>query len=137
MTGDESPRHGEELPAVGGDIGRETAAARSFAEDDSAELESGRRGLLEPDEPVGVGADVILDFDDFGEDRIDVSALFGPTMTYRHNLAFTAAGQVRVNDIAGADLLVEVNTGGTLAADLAIRLTATTLASMAATDFVL
>ena len=50
---------------------------------------------------VGVNADVITDFDDFGDDRIDVSALFGPAMTYRHNLAFTAAGQVRINDIAG------------------------------------
>ena len=47
-------------------------------------------------------------------DRIDVSALFGPAMTYRHNLAFTAAGQVRINDVAGADVIVEVNTGGTL-----------------------
>ena len=61
---------------------------------------------------VGANADVITDFDDFGDDRIDVSALFGPAMTYRHNGAFTAAGQVRINDIAGADLLVEVNTGG-------------------------
>ena len=51
-----------------------------------------------------------------------MSALFGPAMTYRHNGAFTAAGQVRINDIAGADVLVEVNTGGTLAADFAIRL---------------
>ena len=58
-------------------------------------------------------------------------------MTYRHNGAYTAAGQVRINDVAGADLLVEVNTGGTLAADFAVRLTNTTLASMTATDFVL
>ena len=66
-----------------------------------------------------------------------MSALFGPAMIYRHNLAFTAAGQVRINDIAGADVLVEVNTGGSLAPDVAIRLTATTLASMTASDFVL
>ena len=58
-------------------------------------------------------------------------------LAYRHNLAFTAAGQVRINDIAGADLIVEVNTGGTLAADMQIRLTGTTLASMAASDFFL
>ena len=44
---------------------------------------------------VGVRADVIIDFDDFGDDRIDVSALFGAPMAYRHNLGFTAAGQVR------------------------------------------
>ena len=82
-------------------------------------------------------ADLILDFDDSGNDRIDLSALFGPTMVYRHALAFTAAGQVRINDVAGADVIVEVNTGGTLAADFAIRLTGTTLASMTASDFVL
>ena len=81
--------------------------------------------------------DVITDFDDFSNDRIDVSALFGPAMAYRHNLAFTAAGQVRINDIAGADVLVEVNTGGTLAPDAQIRLTNTTLASMTASDFIL
>ena len=80
---------------------------------------------------------MITDFDDFGNDRIDVSALFGPAMTYRHSLAFTAAGQVRINDIAGADVLVEVNIGGSLAPDLAIRLAATALASMTASDFVL
>jgi Ca2+-binding RTX toxin-like protein len=87
--------------------------------------------------PVGANADVITDFDDYGNDRIDLSLVFGPTMTYRHNLAFTAAGQVRINDITGADLLVEVNTGGSLAADMQIRLVATTLASMTASDFIL
>ena len=87
--------------------------------------------------PVGAGADVILDFDDSNDDRIDVSALFGPAMIYRHNLAFTAAGQVRINDVAGADVIVEVNTGGTLAADMQIRLTNTTLASMTGSDFLL
>ena len=76
-------------------------------------------------------ADVISDFDDFGDDRIDVAALFGPTMAYLHDLDFTAAGQVRINDIAGPAVLVEVNTGGTLAADFAIRLNGTSLGSMA------
>jgi hypothetical protein len=42
---------------------------------------------------------------------------------------------VRINDIAGPDLLVQVNTGGTLAADMQIRLTGTNLASMTASDF--
>lgn len=81
--------------------------------------------------------DVIQDFDDAGDDRIDVSGLFGAAMTYRHDLAFTAAGQVRINDIAGADVIVEVNTSGSLAADFAVRLSGTTLASMAAGDFLL
>ncbi|HTV69122.1 MAG TPA: matrixin family metalloprotease [Rhizobiaceae bacterium] len=87
---------------------------------------------------VGINADRILDFDDGNTgDRIDISALFGPAMTYRHNLVFTGAGQVRINDIAGADVIVEVNTGGTLAADFSIRLVNTTLSSMNAGDFVL
>jgi Ca2+-binding RTX toxin-like protein len=88
---------------------------------------------------VGAQADVIDDFDDFGftGDRIDVSALFGPRMTYMHTAKFTAAGQVRINDIAGPDLIVEVNTGGSLAADFAVRLKDTTLASMNAGDFIL
>ena len=86
--------------------------------------------------PVG-SPDLVTDFDDFGNDRIDVSALFGPAMTYRHNLGFTAAGQVRIADIAGPDLLVQINTGGSLAADFAIRLSATTFGSMTASDFIL
>jgi Ca2+-binding RTX toxin-like protein len=87
---------------------------------------------------VGANADRITDFDDGATgDRIDLAALFGPAMTYRHALAFIAAGQVRINDIAGADVIVEVNTGGTLAADFAIRLVGTTLAQMAANDFIL
>jgi Ca2+-binding RTX toxin-like protein len=87
--------------------------------------------------PVGANADVITDFDDFGDDRIDLSAIFGGTLAYRHNLAFTAIGQVRINDIAGADLIVEVNTVGGLGADMQIRLTGTSLAAMAANDFIL
>jgi serralysin len=86
---------------------------------------------------VGAGADVITDFDDGGDDRIDLSELFGPAMAYRGTAAFTAVGQVRINDIAGADLLVEVNLAGTLAADMQIRLTATNVSAMAASDFFL
>lgn len=95
------------------------------------------RFAVKSDSLVGGKADVIKDFDDFGNDRIDVSGLFGPHMTYRHDGAFTAAGQVRVHDVAGPDVLVEVNTGGSLAADFAIRLAHTTLASMSASDFIL
>ena len=86
---------------------------------------------------VGANADVITDFDDNGNDRIDLSALFGPAMTYLGAAAFTAAGQVRINDIAGADVVVEINVRGSLAADMQIRLTDTTLASMTASDFIL
>jgi serralysin len=75
--------------------------------------------------PVG-NPDIITDFDDASDDRIDVSTVFG-----------AALGQLRVNDIAGADLVVEVNTGGSLAADFAVRLAGTTLAGMSASDFFL
>ena len=86
---------------------------------------------------VGANADRITDFGDSGVDKIDVSALFGPKMTYIHAAAFTKAGQVRINDVAGADVIVEVNTVGTSGADFAIRLTGTTLASMTMSDFIL
>jgi Ca2+-binding RTX toxin-like protein len=95
------------------------------------------RFLSTSDSPVGASRDVIQDFDDSGNDRIDLSAVFGGTLSYRHDGAFTAAGQVRINDVAGPDVLVEVNTGGSLAADMQIRLSATTLASMTASDFLL
>jgi Ca2+-binding RTX toxin-like protein len=85
----------------------------------------------------GASADVITDFDDFGNDTIDLAAVYGGVLAYRHNLAFTAAGQVRINDIAGADVIVEVNINANLAADMQIRLTATALAAMSAGDFVL
>ena len=57
-------------------------------------------------------------------------------LPYRHHLAFSGAGQVHIHDIAGADVIVEVNTGGTLAADMQTRFTATALA-MAASNFIL
>jgi Ca2+-binding RTX toxin-like protein len=87
----------------------------------------------------GSGADIITDFDrpGMGNDRIDVSGLFGPKMQYIHAAAFTKAGQVRINDVVGPDVIVEVNTGGSLAADFAIRLSKTALSSMSAGDFIL
>jgi Ca2+-binding RTX toxin-like protein len=85
----------------------------------------------------GALTDVVTDFDDFGNDRIDLSGLFGPALIFRGGLAFTAAGQARINDVAGADVIVEVNTGGSLAADFQLRLAGTTLASMTAGDFFL
>jgi len=48
---------------------------------------------------VGANADIITDFDDLGDDKIDVSALSGPPLAFRGGLAFTAAGQLRINDI--------------------------------------
>lgn len=83
-------------------------------------------------------ADIITDFDDGGTgDKIDVSALFGPKMTYIGAAEFTKVGQVRVNDIAGADLIIEINLSGTLASDFAIRLKNTTIGQIGLDDFVL
>jgi Ca2+-binding RTX toxin-like protein len=85
----------------------------------------------------GATADVITDFDDNGNDRIDLSALFAGTLVYKGTGALTGAHQVHIHDIAGPDLLVEVNLSGSLAPELTIRLAATTALSMSASDFVL
>ncbi|CAN5451538.1 hypothetical protein BH10PSE7_BH10PSE7_08110 [soil metagenome] len=85
---------------------------------------------------VGAKADVITDFDDNGNDRIDLSDLLGPTLTWRDSQAFNGVGQVRAVT-SGDDVLVSVNSGGSLAADMSIRLTGTTIDSMSAADFIL
>lgn len=87
-------------------------------------------------ESRGTATDVVRDFDDSGNDVIDLGSVYGGRLTFVSG-AFTRAGQVHIRDLPGADVLVEVNTGGSLAADMTIRLAATTLASMTATDFVL
>ena len=84
---------------------------------------------------VGVNADVITDFDDFGDDRIDLGAFAG-TLIYKGTAAINGIGQVNIA-ASGADVLVHVNLGGTFASDMDIRLANTTLASMAASDFFL
>lgn len=85
----------------------------------------------------GINADRITDFDDRSDDRIDISALSARPLTYMHDATFTAAGQVRIADVAGPDVLVVVNIGGTLEGDFYIRLVNTTLASMGKDDFIL
>jgi serralysin len=87
--------------------------------------------------PRGASADTISDFDDFGNDRIDLTSVYGGTLTYIHNHHFSGGGQVRIADIPGNDVIVEVNTGGSLASDMQIRLAHTTLGSMSAGDFFL
>lgn len=72
-------------------------------------------------ESRGTTTDLIKDFDKSGNDLIDLRAVFGGTLTYVDTAAFSGLGQVRIKDI-GADVLVEVNTGGSLAADMTIRL---------------
>jgi serralysin len=85
----------------------------------------------------GKFVDTLLDFDDRGNDRIDLSKVFGGKLSFIGDDAFTKLGQVHVKDVAGPDVIVEVNTVGSLAADVSIRLSKTSLASMTASDFVL
>jgi Ca2+-binding RTX toxin-like protein len=86
---------------------------------------------------TGTPYDTILDFDDRGNDRIDLARVYSGKLQYIHDAAFSAAAQVRINDVAGRDVVVEVNIGGSLAADMQIRLASTTLASMTSSDFIL
>jgi Ca2+-binding RTX toxin-like protein len=82
--------------------------------------------------------DIINDFDDSGDDRINLGAVYGPALGFIGTTAFTAAGQVRINDIAGANLVVELNLdGNTATAEMQILLVNTTVAQVAADDFVL
>jgi Ca2+-binding RTX toxin-like protein len=88
--------------------------------------------------PAGAAfRDLITDFDDFGNDRIDLSGVFGGVLTYRDTLAFNGANQVRIGDIAGPDVVVEVNLGGGFAPEMQIQLANTTAASMIFADFIL
>lgn len=80
--------------------------------------------------------DRIHDFG-FGNDKIDVSFLFGPAMVFRGTLAFNGLGQVRVVDVAGPDVLIQVNVSGNLAPDMSIRLVDTTVMDITAGDFIL
>ena len=74
---------------------------------------------------VGAGRDVIYDLDDAGNDYLDFSLMPGIT-TFIGTASFTAAGQVRAIQ-SGAHVLVQVNTGGTTAADAEVLLYNTTL----------
>jgi hypothetical protein len=89
------------------------------------------------DSNPGSTADRILDFDDAGDDKIDLAAVYAKTLSYIGAAKFTKTGQVRINDIKGADLLVEVNLDTDSAAEMQIRLVGTTLASMSKGDFIL
>ena len=89
------------------------------------------------DSPTAGSADRIRDFDRSGNDTIDLSALYSGTLSYIGDDAFTGSGQVRVKDITGVDLLIEVNTGGSLAPDLVIRLENTSIVRIGADDFAL
>ncbi|CAN7448123.1 beta strand repeat-containing protein [Devosia sp. LjRoot3] len=90
------------------------------------------------DSPSGAGMDIITDFQDSGADTIDLAAIFDGTLSYRHALAFDGIGQVRINDILGPNVLVQVNLDADIGtSELDIQLTGTTLAAMGAGDFIL
>jgi Ca2+-binding RTX toxin-like protein len=89
------------------------------------------------DSLANASRDIIRDFDDVGNDTIDLSGVSAGVLAFRGILPFNGAGQVRINDIVGPDVFVEVNLGGTLAPEMQIHLTNTTAASMNAADFVL
>jgi Ca2+-binding RTX toxin-like protein len=90
------------------------------------------------DSVVGANADRVTDFDDSGDDKIDLSAFAG-TFTYKGLAAFTAGAQNQVRIVAsGADVIVQIDTDNDVNAEMEIILVGTTTASItAASDFVL
>ena len=92
---------------------------------------------VQADSLAGATCDIIMDFDDVGNDRINLAGVFGPALVYRGAAAFNGVGQVRINDIAGPDLIVEVNLSGNTAPEMQIYLQGTTLAMMGVDDFLL
>ncbi len=83
----------------------------------------------------GAAADRILDFDDAGNDRINLSAVYSGKLAYVQNAAFTKVGQVRINDVPGTGVVVEVNLDADRLAEMQIRREGTTLAGLGGDDF--
>ncbi|NWG45232.1 MAG: hypothetical protein HXY25_01625 [Alphaproteobacteria bacterium] len=86
--------------------------------------------------------DRILDFDDSGDDIIDLSGIDAnenvagdQSFSSVGTGAFTAAGQARAI-ASGSSVLVELNVNSDLAADMVIELVNTTLASVTLSDFI-
>ena len=86
----------------------------------------------------GSSADTIIDFDRSGNDAINLEAIFGGTLTFRGKKDFNGVGQVRIEDVSGADVVVEVNLDGNLStAELKIRLASISASTVKADDFFL
>jgi Ca2+-binding RTX toxin-like protein len=77
---------------------------------------------------VGLG-DVIVDLNDNGDDVIDLTGIPG-VLTFIGQQAFTAAGQVRYQQV-GANVLVQINTDGNSVAEGEITLLNTTIGNAA------
>lgn len=81
--------------------------------------------------------DIIDDFDDLGDDTINLAGVSGAVLDYKGSAAFDAAGQVRIV-ASGTGVMVLVNLDTNIATqELQILLTGTTTASMTAGDFIL
>jgi RTX calcium-binding nonapeptide repeat (4 copies) len=138
------------MGANGNDTIHGGMAADTITGNAGADILSGEAGndtfryLLPGDSTVAAaGRDTIIGFDMAGNDLIDlrpldaIAATAGDdAFTFIGAAAFTAAGQIRVA-ASGGDTLVEINTGGTLAPDMALLLQGTAPALVAADDFVL
>jgi Ca2+-binding RTX toxin-like protein len=64
---------------------------------------------------TGMG-DVIVDLDDNGDDIIDLTGIIPGVLTFIGGAAFSGANQVRYQQV-GANVLVEINTAGSTAAE--------------------
>jgi serralysin len=86
---------------------------------------------------ISTAYDYIKDFQDAGADLIDLAAVSGAVLSFVGSGAFTTANQVRAI-ASGADVFINVNLDANLSTnEMTIRLATTTLASIAAGDFVL
>ena len=83
------------------------------------------RFLTTLDSAVGGLRDVITDFDDLGNDVVDLTLMAGVS-SYIGTANFTAAGQVRAI-VSGANVLIQINTVGAGIAESEILLLNTTL----------
>jgi Ca2+-binding RTX toxin-like protein len=82
--------------------------------------------------------DAILDFDDFGNDVMDLRGLSSQVLIYRGGASINAAGQVRIVDVSGPDVLVQVNLDAdTSTIETEIVLKSTFYADMTKSDFLL
>ena len=119
---------GEGIDSLYGDAGADTMSGGADA--DVFVYASGA-------ESANADEDTILDFDDNGDDLIGLTGVYTGKLSFIGTAAFTAAGQVRINDIAGVDIEIEVNLAGPGTAEMSIRLADTTAASITAADFLL
>jgi len=91
-----------------------------------------RKASHSPDERP----DVIKDFDDRGNDVINLKDVFVGTLLYRGEAAIRDAGEVNVEQ-HGKHVLVNINLDTDLAPEMVIVLRHTSVASMSAGDFIL